>query len=151
MQFLEQEILEITETTWQAMLGLSIRPRPLPAVLDPHADFLTGRVEISGAWNGVVLLHGSSQLTRSAASLIFANGMLEVTPQDLMDAMYELTNIIGGNIKSLLPEPSHLSLPCVYETTPEMASVPGAEQVSDLVFDCQGESLFVSLWKRNDE
>ncbi|MGD9849800.1 MAG: chemotaxis protein CheX [Nitrospirales bacterium] len=151
MQFLEQEILEITETTWQAMLGLDIHLRPLPAVLNPHEDFLTGRVEISGAWNGVVLLHGSSQLTRSAAAMIFANGMLDVTSQDLMDAMYELTNIIGGNIKALLPEPSQLSLPCVHGTTPEIVAVPGAEQVSDLVFDCQGQPLFVSVWKRIDD
>ena len=148
MQFLEQEISAITETTWQAMLGLNIRPRRFHAVLQPREGFLTGRVEISGAWNGVVLLHGSSQLARSAASEIFACEKFDVTQQDLMDAIYELTNIIGGNIKLLLPEPSQLSLPCVYGTTPEIVAVPGAEQVSDLVFDCQGQPLFVSVWKR---
>ena len=150
MQFLEQEILEITEATWQAMLGLDIQPRVLPASLDTGAGYLTGRVEISGAWNGVVLLHGSIQLAQAAASVIFSNSNGAVTEQDQMDAMYELTNIIGGNIKSLLPEPCQLSLPCVYGTTPEILEVPGAEQVSELVFDCQGQPLFVSVWKRMD-
>lgn len=148
MQFLEQEISEITETTWQAMLGLDIHHRVLPATLEPRVDFLTGRVEISGAWNGVVLLHGTSQLARSAASLIFASELPDVTHQDLIDAMYELTHIIAGHIKALLPQPSQLSLPCVHGTTPEMVAVPGAEQVSDLVFDCQGQPIFVCVWKR---
>lgn len=150
MQFLEQEISQITATTWQAMLGLDIHPNMLPSVLEPGEGFLTGRVEISGAWNGVVLLHGTSQLARSAASRIFACEILDVTQQDLMDAVYELTNSIGGNIKSLLPQPSQLSLPCVYDTTPDIVVVPEAGQVSDLVFDCQGQPLFVSLWKRFD-
>ena len=148
MQLFEQEIYTITEATWQAMLGLNIRLRKFQTVLQPWDDFLTGRVEISGAWNGAVLLHGSSQLARFAASEIFDCEILDVTQQDLMDAVYELTNIIGGNIKLLLPGPTQLSLPCVYGTTPDITVVPEAEQVSDLVFDCQGQPLFVSVWKR---
>lgn len=151
MQFLEQEISEITETTWQAMLGLDIHPHSGEAVLQPTQGFLTGRVEISGAWNGVVLLHGSSQLAESAASMIFANGAPGVTEQDKLDAMYELTNIIGGNIKSLLPESSHLSLPSVEFTAPDRLTVSGATHMSELVFDCQGQPLFVNVWKYADK
>ena len=150
MQFLEQEIFAITETTCQAMLGLKVRLRRFQAILEPREDFLTGRVEISGAWNGVVLLHGSAQLARSAASEIFACECLDVTQQDLMDAVYELTNIIGGKLKVFLPESSPLSLPCVFGTTPDAVVVPEAEQVNNLVFDCQGQPLFVSVWRRLD-
>ena len=150
-QFLKRETLEMTETVWQGMLELDIHPRTLPAVLEPSEGFLTGRVEISGTWNGVVLLHGSAQLAHSAALKFFGNGDADVTQQDLMDAMYELTHIIGGNIKSFLSGTCQLSLPCVYGTTPEILSVSDAEQVSDLVFDCQEQPLFVSVWKRQDQ
>ena len=148
MQFLEREISDITETTWQAMLGLELQTGTLPAAIDFDDGFLTGRVEISGAWNGLVVLHGSGQLAHSAASVIFSNGHSEVTVQDRRDAMYELTNVIAGNIKSLLPASCHLSLPQVMPTTPENLEITHAECVSELVFDCQNQPLFVSLWKR---
>jgi chemotaxis protein CheX len=147
VKFLEQEILEITETTWQALLGLDIQACALPATIDLADGFWTGKVEISGAWNGFVLLHGSGQLTHSAASGIFANDHSELTAQDRMDAMYELANVIAGHIKSLLPEPCQLSLPQVMQTTPEGLDIAHAERVSELVFDCQDQPLFVSLWK----
>lgn len=148
MQFLEEEISEITETTWQSMLGLDIRPRALPASMGPVEGYLTGKVEISGVWTGAVLLHGSRQLAMEAAAVIFLNEPGGVTEQDAFDAMYELTNIMGGNIKSLLPEPCQLSLPCVESTTEKHLRIPGMERASELVFDCQGQHLFVSVWQR---
>jgi chemotaxis protein CheX len=148
MQFLEEEILEITETTWQSMLALDIRPRALPALMGPVEGYFTAKVDISGAWTGAVLLHGSRQL--AAAAVIFSHEPGGGSEQDSLDAMYELTNIIGGNIKSLLPEPCQLSLPSVEGTTDEHLWVPGMERMSELVFDCQDQPLFVSVWKRQD-
>ena len=147
MKLLEQEVLEITETTWQALLGLDIQACILPETIDLDDGFWTGKVEISGAWNGFVLLHGSRQLTHSAASGIFASDDSELTAQDRMDAMYELTNVIAEHIKSLLPEPCQLSLPQVMQTTPEGLNMAHAERVSELVFDSPDQPLFVSLWK----
>ncbi len=148
MQFLEEEILEITETTWQSMLGLEIHPRALPVSIGPVEGNLTGKVEISGAWTGVVLLHGSHELAAEAAAVIFSTEAGGGTAQDSLDAMYELTNIIGGNIKSLLPEPCQLSLPSVEQTTDAHLQVLGMEKVSELVFDCQDQPLFVSVWQQ---
>jgi len=150
MAFLEQEFSEITESTWQALLGVALKPRVRTTALESIEGFLTGRVEISGAWNGVLLFHGSTPLTKVVASIIFDSDHSMVTNQDQMDAMYELTNNLGVNLKSLLPEPCQLSLPCVLGTTPESLSVPGAEPVSDLLFDCLGQPLWVSVWKRRD-
>ena len=148
MQFLEQEILEITETTWQSMLGLDIHPCALPASMGAVAGYLTGKVEISGSWTGAVLLHGSRELAEAAAALIFAHEPGGGSEQDSLDAMYELTNIIGNNIKSLLPEPCQLSLPCVKATTEEQLRIVGMERMSELVFDCQNQPLFVSVWQQ---
>ncbi len=148
MQFLEEEILEITEATWQSMLGLAIGPRALPATMGPVDGYFTGKVEISGAWTGAVLLHGSRQLAAAAAAVIFSHEADGGPEQDSMDAMYELTNIIGGNIKSLLPEPCQLSIPTVEASTDEHLRVLGMERMSELVFDCQDQPLFVSVWQR---
>jgi chemotaxis protein CheX len=148
MHFLEQEISEITETTWQAMLGLDIQVNALPQTIDLANEYWTGKVEISGAYQGVVVLHGSGQLAQVAASAIFSNGIADMTVQDRKDAIYELTNVIAGNVKSLLPEPSRVSLPLVLPTTSESLIVSHAECVSEVIFHCQNQPLFVSLWKR---
>jgi chemotaxis protein CheX len=145
MQFLKEEIFEITETTWQSMLGLDIGPRALPATMGPVEGYFKGKVEISGAWTGAVLLHGSRQL---AAAVIFAHEPGGGPEQDSLDAMYGLTNIIGGNIKSLLPEPCQLSLPTVEATTEDHLRILGMERMSELVFDCQDQPLFVSVWQQ---
>jgi len=146
MQFLEEEILEITGTTWQAMLGLDIHPRALSAFMGQVDGYFTGKVEISGAWTGAVLLHGSRQL--AAAAGIFSPEPGGGPEQDSMDTMYELTNIIGGNIKSLLPEPCVSSLPRVETTTEEHLEILGIQRMSELLFDCQDQPLFVSVWQR---
>ena len=148
MQFLEQEIFEIAEATWQSIVGMQVSSGAGVATMPSPEGFLTGSVEISGAWNGVVLMHGAEPLIRNAAAVIFGSNASEVSHQDQLDAMYELTNIIGGNIKSLLPEPCQLALPKVESTTPELLEVAGAERLSDLVFDCQGQPIYVSVWKK---
>ena len=147
MQFLEEEIIEITETTWQAMLGLDIHSKPGEAIPQEAEGLLTGRVEIHGAWDGVVLLHGSIDMARSAASIFFSLEASVVTEEDQIDAMYELSNIIAGNIKSLLPEPCQLSLPTVLKPECEKMAEDGATRLSAFTFDCQGQSVLVTVWK----
>ena len=147
MQFLEQEILEITEATWQSMLGLDIQVSHA-SIPQPVDGSLTGQVSISGAWNGTVLLQGSEMLARSAAGVIFSKEPGVVTEEDQQDAVYELSNIIVGNIKSLLPEPCQLSLPTVTPSSSELVVVPDHERVSELLFDCQGEPMYVTVWKK---
>jgi chemotaxis protein CheX len=148
MQFLEEEILEITEATWTAMLGMEIARRTGSGAPDGATSFLNGHVGISGAWEGQVMIHGTSGLARSAASKIFSIAPEEVSEQDEVDAIYELTNIIAGNIKSLLPEPCQLSLPEVHRGTEWAVEATGADCVSELSFESEGHVLQVAVWKR---
>jgi hypothetical protein len=105
MQFLEEEILEIPETTWQSMVGLDIHPRALPASMGHDEGSFRGKVDLSGAWRGAVLLHGSRQLARAEAAVIFSHEPGGGPEQGFLDAMYELRSPICGNIKPLVSEP----------------------------------------------
>ena len=149
MQFLEEEILEITETTWSSMLGLAIEPHPCSSFSCEEDKLLVGLVDISGAWEGTVIFHGTDELARSAASQIFSILPEKVQVQDQLDAMYELSNIISGNIKSLLPEPCQLALPKVVRGSEVVSEMSGANCVSKLHFECHGQSLLVMIWKRD--
>ncbi len=147
MQFLEAEILEITEETWGALLGLSISPCSTPEQACIPQKGISAHVQITGTWNGTVVLHGTHDLTGLAASQIFSMTRDDLTGQDHRDAIYELANIIAGNIKSLLPEPCQLSVPTVQEGTEVATELREAECVSRVVFECQGQPLWVSIWK----
>jgi chemotaxis protein CheX len=148
MQFLEEEIVEITETTWGAMMGLDIQPNAAYSGPPEDTDILMGHVSISGAWDGEVRLQGTTALAQSAAAKIFAMTPESVQDQDQIDAMYELTNIIAGNIKSLLPEPCQLSLPVVQSETEWETHVDGADKVIELPFECEGQPLLVTVWQQ---
>jgi CheY-specific phosphatase CheX len=148
--FLEQEIIEMTEEAWHAMVGLDLNPADHPARIEPGEGFLTGKVEVEGNWDGVIQLHASFQLAKTAAIVIFGYEAEDVTEQDTLDALYELTNIIGGNIVSRLPGICRLSLPCVERTRNRHLRVSGAEPVCEVDFVCCGQPLFVMVWKRRD-
>jgi CheY-specific phosphatase CheX len=148
--FLEQEIMEKTEETWHAMLGLDLNPGDRPAGVQPGDGFLTGKVEVEGSWEGVILLHASFQLAKTAAMGIFGYEADHVTEQDTLDALYELTNIIGGNIVSRLSGTCRLSLPCVEPTQNRHLRITGAEPVCELNFVCRGQPLLVKVWKRKN-
>lgn len=70
-----------------------------------------------------------------AASHIFSVPGGDLQGQDHRDAIYELADIIAGNIKSLLPEPCQLSVPIVQEGTEVTTELLNAECVSRMVFE----------------
>jgi chemotaxis protein CheX len=87
-----------------------------PLLLTPTGravDEVIATVLVSGAWQGRVTLGCSVTLARAAAAALLGVGADEVAATDLIDAMGELANVIGGNVKGLLPERSALSLPIV--------------------------------------
>lgn len=112
----DDDVRAVTEDVWLALLGEEevLLPRPVPAGSPFDATGVwSAAVTVSGGWQGVVTV----ELQEDAARLLGA-GMLdlpadEVTDADVADAVGELVNMVGGNLKSLMPGPSVLSLPAV--------------------------------------
>jgi chemotaxis protein CheX len=76
---------------------------------------------------------------------MFGADACDVTADQINDALGELTNIIGGNIKGLLPEPSHLSMPAVTEGTDYLFSVPGSRPMAEMSFTCEGKPFQITI------
>ena len=74
----------------------------------------------------------------------------EVSADEVADAVGELTNMVGGNIKSLLPEPSLLSLPTVSRGAPVRVRVPGGGTRSEVSLISGDEIIVVHVWGRGD-
>ena len=117
MKIAEDEIRQSVEDLWSSVLGLAIEQRPSPNFPNASPDLITGSIQISGAWEGAVTLDCGATLARQAAAIMFGVEPGETSYDQVQDALGELTNILGGQIKALLPEPCRLSMPAVTEGT----------------------------------
>lgn len=111
------DVLAVVEEVWTTFLG----GEPLAPVVPDPADpgHLTDRwdaaVTVSGAWAGVIVVSVEDALATAVtdAMLGLDSGDGPAPAEDVVDALGELVNVIGGNVKSLMPGPSKLSLPLV--------------------------------------
>jgi CheY-specific phosphatase CheX len=146
----EEDILAITESIWSAMVGLSVDRVDPDVVRQRAGTTFAGCVHVTGAWKGAIALHCSESLARRVAAAIFDVDAAVATISQTQDAVGELVNMTGGNLKALLPEPSQLSLPTVAQGRDFTARVPGSRMTGQMAFECQGEPLLVTVLERDE-
>jgi CheY-specific phosphatase CheX len=106
---------------------------------------LQGSIQIAGAWQGAVVLSCSPEYARSMAAGMFGAEPDSLSAADVNDALGELVNVIGGNLKQLLPAPCHLSLPAVREVE-QPSPAPSAEGlVANVGFVCEKDAFHVAV------
>ena len=62
-----------------------------------------------------------------------------------LDALSELTHIIGGNLKALLPQPVTLSLPSLSDLSDWTQTTPQWQMISRLTLMSEGHPFVVTL------
>jgi chemotaxis protein CheX len=145
----EPELTEITERVWASLVDVPLLPRqPGQPALVPGARTFTGCVQITGAWEGAVTVHCSEALAKLLTAAMFMVDPEDTSTEEVADALGELANMVGGNVKALLPEPCRISLPAVADGMDYRLSVPGARPVTAVTWTCQGEPLMVRLLER---
>lgn len=138
----EDQLLELVQSVVQSLLGMEVcfAPPGLPC-LDPLAVCL----HIRGQWEGTVVLNTTHSFARAAAAVMFDLAPHRVTPDDLHDTLFELCNILGGNLKGILPGVNSLSLPRL-NLTDSVGSEPSAGNcLAGATFLCAGQPLEVRL------
>ncbi|BCS33476.1 hypothetical protein TBR22_A27030 [Luteitalea sp. TBR-22] len=150
MQYLEQEIISLTQYIWGATLNLEATPHDTPVTPMPGGRTLDGVINITGAWAGALVLQVPEHVARRAAAVMFEVPEASASLEDMQDAVGELTNMTGGNVKALLDGHCQLSLPAVVEGRDYSIRVPGSEAVTRVTFDIDGEPFVVSLLARSD-
>ena len=140
----DEEILAITRDVWESFTGRTIEL--VDDQVRPDGDVTVGCVTVTGEWQGNVLLACPAQLARMAASAMFDLPAAQLDDEQVADALGELTNMIGGNIKSLIPGPSRLSMPTVTVAASSTILMPGGALLSMISLACEGLVLTVSVW-----
>ena len=140
------DVHAIVDQVWSSFLGDA---EPLLPSFDadgafPADDTWSAAVSIHGGWTGTVTIELSHGLAFALTRLMMA--MEESEPLEdgeVADAVGELVNMIGGNIKSLMPGPSALTLPVV--AAGRAAHSSDLREVSRFDARWQGEPVRVSV------
>lgn len=142
-----EDLQEIAEQVWASYLDPEGINPLLPVMPTGSASFVSvsAAVSVTGAWRGHVVIGFSEASSRHATAALLGIDFDEVTIADITDAVGELANIIGGNVKSLLPEPSALSLPHVLTGGHGTAHWPAVIEVCHFDSEWLSEPVTVSV------
>ncbi len=144
MDGLEHYVDELVEMVWGQTLGIELTAAD--AETPGHEHTVEGHIHISGAWSGTLILQCAVGLARQAARRMFDRSEDELALEELQDAVGELTNIVGGNLKSVLSQDGcYLSLPVVVEGNDYTVRVQGARMMTRSRFTADGQALVVTL------
>jgi chemotaxis protein CheX len=152
-----EDLWTMVEMVWVCYLDPLGEHPLIPAAVEPGAADVAGAVSVSGAWVGRVVVTFSPLASQRATAAMLAIDVAEVSSADVDDAVGELVNIIGGSVKSLMPQPTALSLPAVRaggfpeDTGTAVCRLSGTwldEPVSVAVLDSAAEFVGVSRMGR---
>lgn len=141
------DLAEMVEQVWVSYLDPEGVSPLVPNGDDGQATEVHSSVSITGSWTGHVVYATSEAAANRAAAAFLAMDVAEVGPDDLSDVLGELANIIGGNVKAMLPPGCFLSLPQVVLAPEDKTIYPNAERVSGLYGTWEGEPVSVSMWQ----
>jgi hypothetical protein len=149
MEIAAEDLESIAENVWGTTLGIGVSRLPEWAGPDTTPGMLVGVVRIGGAWRGSVAVHCPAELAGAAAEIIFGvDPAAPPTATEMRDALLELTNMIGGNLKALLPETCELSLPVV--TAAADGATPAGRRIAELALACESHPLLVTVFEEGE-
>ena len=104
------ETLQVVTDVFTSMLRLDVLAVPDPG--PSSAPIITATVHFVGSWKGALRIECSPEQIFE-----YTHRLLDIIPttvnEDACDAFGELANMIGGNLKPVLPHPVHLYMPSV--------------------------------------
>lgn len=141
------DVAVIAQDVWMSFLDMSLEPAAAGAMAVSGQTSIVGAVTVSDGWRGMVVVECSPALAVRMAAAMFGRSPAEIGEEEIRDSLGEMTNMVGGNVKSLLPAPSHLSLPrvvqSVWPTLPD-----GSALVCQVPFLADGvDPVSISIWR----
>ncbi len=113
MNINEADLESLTRDIWSTMIGLELVDAVMAGTPDPG---ISSQIEIEGDTEVALRIDCSMELARKVAARLFDMPEEEIETELVLDAMSEMANILGGNIKGLWPGAIKLSLPLSWES-----------------------------------
>ncbi len=141
------DLHEVNESVWTSMLGFELAATEVEPA-DPTLRYLIGSVTITGGWDAAVMVQIPVPFAIRLAATMFGFEETEIGDAEVADALGEMANMVGGNVKGMLPGDSSLSLPTVLEGSDLRWSIPGGALVSDTFYRCELWTIRTTLFGR---
>jgi chemotaxis protein CheX len=133
-------VQSIADEVWPSLVGDGEAFVPVPVA--PPAEVVSAWVDIVGPWTGSVVLTCSPATARALTeNVLMTRPPAVVDDEDVADALGELANVLGGNIKSVLPGESKLGLPRIGSAPPRGR----LDDVRSLVGQWRGNYLTITV------
>lgn len=143
------DLYALTDTVWSSVLGLELkRGEELDGKIGDVA--VTSCVQIVGDWEGAVTVSCSPGLATKLTCAMFQLEPDELSEDEIRDAMGEIANMIGGNVKGLAPGANTLSLPTVNEGPEDSLSIAKTKVLNRIVGIAEDEPVVVVVLGRTD-
>lgn len=145
----ENQIAKVTEDIWSSVLNLEVKM--VPEISGTDRKRVASFIQVMGAWEGSVILDCTEDLSKLFASKMFSIPVDEIGNEEILDALGELVNILAGNIRAFLPQPSQLSLPAAIDGWDYTLRFPGGQGVNQVAFECgEGQFFGVTILKQSE-
>jgi chemotaxis protein CheX len=142
------DLTEMVEQVWTSYLDPEGIDPLIPMEEGVNESEVHSSVSITGSWQGAVVYASSNAAARDAAAAFLAMEPDEVSAEDISDVLGEMANIVGGNVKAILPPGCYLSLPQVVLAPDSATRYPSAVQVAGLYGLWRGEPISVTMWQQ---
>ena len=149
MAFLLEDLIQYTQFTWSSILEVDVQQVQQDFKENLDTDIIAC-VLISGEWKGMVVMSYHLKLAQAVAIKMFDLKDEKPTDEYLTDAVGEIINMIGGNLKALLPQPSFLSLPIV-SMNGNNVLFPCTKEICHSVFNCKGQQFKITVLQSNEK
>lgn len=139
----DAEVTRIVQDVLLTMTNYPVTPGETPYSVQP--DRTTCSVYFAGAWNGAVLIECPPAMAYEFTARLMNISKPGCFDQDVSDALGELANMVGGNLKSVLPRGVNLSMPSVVEGSKYSVRICGAHRNQRMAFDGPDGPFWVTL------
>lgn len=142
MSITAEDLVRIVTEVWRDVLAQEAAPAPFSAPGE-----LTGCIQITGAFRGAVVVAVPRSVARAAAAAMFALDQAGLSADEERDAIGELTNMVGGHVKSMVASPSQLALPAVVPGNDHCLDGSRLQLLAEQALAAPGGSLAVRVYE----
>jgi hypothetical protein len=141
-------LVQLMTSVWETILQLPLLARGGhygEEVRSGDLPLLTGRIQITGDWEGTIAMTGPRSFATKCAAIMHGREAESLTEAEVRDGWGELVNMVGGNLKALVPPVSRVGLPTVQEREVFGYQEAGSRVLNDVVFACLGQRVRVTV------
>lgn len=137
----------VTQDVFRIMAGMDVHSSPEP--FSNSADAIDSLLYYIGGAKGSLVLECGAKVARAFAARVTGLPAGSLDDDDVRDAVGELVNMIGGNLKALLPGDTAISTPLVFTSPRDLPLQDGATLISSLDFRCESGQFRLRLYRQD--